>query len=255
MFAIEPLTQEARRLANILGDSAIHDRASEAATAAQDSFERRLAVASVGHIDCRKGCAHCCHVHVSATAPEIFPIARALAQFTVSAASDRVVEAARLIVGLDSEQRGRQSIPCSLLGDDSLCSMYEIRPLNCRRMASRSEPQCFRVLVEGHDEGIPVPRAYERLGDGQAIALRSAIRSLGLSDDRYELTAALATVLPDAHAEQRWLAGEEVFGSLPEANVVRSSELDKTVAAVVEALLQPQQSDAASTSLSFQWRQ
>ena len=66
--------------------------------------------------------------------------------------------------------------------------------------------QCFRTLVENRDEGIPVPSAYTSLGDSQAIALRAAIRSIGLSDDRYELTAALATILKDSKSEQRWLA-------------------------------------------------
>jgi len=122
-------------------------------------------------------------------------------------------------------------------------------------MASRSDAQCFRTLVENRDEGIPVPNAYTSLGDGQAIALRAAIRSIGLSDDRYELTAALATILVDSNSEQRWLAGEDVFGTLPEVNVVRSSELDGTVATVVESLRRPQPPATASPSLSFTWRQ
>jgi len=72
MYEIEQLTHEASRLADILGDTAIENRASKAAAEAQSAFERGLAAASTGPVDCRKGCAHCCHVHASATAPEIF---------------------------------------------------------------------------------------------------------------------------------------------------------------------------------------
>jgi hypothetical protein len=172
---------------------------------------------------------------VSATAPEIFQLAQALAESTNSDAAKRIEQAASTITGLDPEQRLLQSIPCPLLSD-GLCSMYALRPLNCRSMASRSEPQCFRTFVEKREEGISVPRAYVRLGDGLAVALRAAIRSLGLSDDRYELTAALATVLSDPNSEQRWLAGEDVFAVLPDVNVVRTSELDATVDTVVEAI-------------------
>lgn len=250
MHNIERLTQKARRLAAILGDTAIHDRASAAAAAAQSSFESELAAASIGHVDCRKGCAHCCYVHVSATAPEIFPVARTLAESSDVAALSRLEQLAQTVVGLDAKQRLVRSVPCPLLSGD-LCSVYAIRPLNCRSMASRSESQCFRTLVEHHDEGVPIPSKYVRLGDGQAIALRAAIRSLGLSDDRYELSAALATVLSDSDSEQRWLAGEDIFEGLPEVNVVRSSELDATVATVVEAIQQA----TVTPTLSYRWQQ
>jgi Fe-S-cluster containining protein len=96
--------------------------------------------ADSGDIQCRKGCAHCCHGPV-----EIWPQEAAL---LVEAARAAGIEPDRVRL----ERQARQSIDgwhqqpaadraCGFLGSDGACRVYDSRPNACRKLHVVADPE------------------------------------------------------------------------------------------------------------------
>ena len=145
--------REERKAAHLRG---IYDRYAEQFRAAGSEGARALArrmhvamdellerdrkkTAGGSAIQCRKGCAHCCHGPV-----EIWPQEAAL-----------LVEGARAVgIELDVARLERQSRhtaetwrqqpaadkACGFLGDDGACRVYEFRPNACRKLLVVTDP-------------------------------------------------------------------------------------------------------------------
>jgi hypothetical protein len=208
------LFRETRALLAILADHTNPMRASDAAAHALASLDRALSAgAPVPALACRKGCAYCCWNWVGATAPEIFLLARTLRrqEGTELAATIRAAAAPSEGVARVARLAGRH--PCAVLEND-LCSAYAARPLVCRATVSTSLDACI-VASQGGPDAIPVPSQFVALRGGHDQCLWAALTETGLPDTSYELNAALALVIDDPAAEQRWLAGEDVFAGIP----------------------------------------
>ncbi|MFT3821849.1 MAG: YkgJ family cysteine cluster protein [Rubrivivax sp.] len=76
-------------------------------------------------VACRKGCAACCHMNVTITAVEAERLARASGRRKASLVST--------VHHAPTEFDGR---PCPFLDGQGVCSVYEDRPLSCRKHAS-----------------------------------------------------------------------------------------------------------------------
>jgi hypothetical protein len=161
-------------------------------------------------VDCKKGCAHCCRVWVSATVPEVLFIAKALRRRNDSAAAERVGASHRITGAYDFAQRQRLHQQCPLLADD-LCSVYETRPVSCRFWASADVAACLRVFRQASGETVPTPMTHLKGRGAYEIALSLALKHVGLPHYYYELNAALARALERNDAESAWLGGEDVF--------------------------------------------
>jgi Fe-S-cluster containining protein len=163
-------------------------------------------------IACRKGCCHCCHMWVSATAPEILFVAAQLRR----EGSDlvQILERARQTRGLNFDARGKHVAPCPLLSNDGLCSVYSARPLACRTAASIDAEICRRGYLELSDNEIPTPMFFLLQRVAYAIALRGAFKRAGLPLISYELNEALEIALTAPDAERRWLEGEDLFADV-----------------------------------------
>jgi Fe-S-cluster containining protein len=158
-------------------------------------------------IACRKGCAHCCHIWVSATAPEILYVAKQVRRR--GAIED--VRAAHAATGRYSFSiRALHPTPCPMLKDDA-CSIYETRPVSCRFAVSPDDNACRRVMREFARESVPVPIAHLKGRGGYEIASAIALHRAGLPHYYYELNAALARAVERDDAERAWLSGEDVF--------------------------------------------
>ncbi|BBK38880.1 hypothetical protein STAQ_39580 [Allostella sp. ATCC 35155] len=202
-------TKLVRQLAGFLAAPRAETRAPYAARAFHRAFE---AMARKEPVACRAGCNYCCHQVVSARAPEIFLLARAVAaqppeQRTVLAA--RVREAAAAVDGMTVAERHRRNLPCPLL-EDGRCAVYADRPLACRAFASTDVEACARAFAH-EPVPIPVPRAAMELRGVLTRAGEAAARIAGLPDGQYELIRAMAIVLDDPEAEAKWLAGTDVL--------------------------------------------
>ena len=161
-------------------------------------------------VDCKKGCAHCCRVWVSATIPEVLFIAKSLRQRNDVALNKGVAAAHRITGAYDFIARQRLHQQCPLLAED-LCSVYETRPVSCRFWASTNVAACLRVFRQSSRETVPTPMSHLKGRGAYEIALSLALKHVGLPHYYYELNAALARALEREDAETAWLGGEDVF--------------------------------------------
>jgi hypothetical protein len=161
-------------------------------------------------VDCKKGCAHCCRVWVSATIPEVLFLAKSIRRRNDAALGERVSAAHRVTGGHDFISRQRLHHQCPLLADD-LCSVYETRPVSCRFWASTNVAACLRVFRQSSGETVPTPMSHLKGRGAYEIALSLALKHVGLPHYYYELNAALSRALERADAETAWLGGEDVF--------------------------------------------
>src|SRR5579871_1376413 len=102
-------------------------RASNAARRAHEFFETSLrGDTQKPAIACRKGCGFCCHVTITATAPEIFLVANWLRdqhKDDIAAQLYRVQAADQKTRRLNASERPAHKIPCAMLVDNA-CSIY-----------------------------------------------------------------------------------------------------------------------------------
>ena len=126
------LTALTRLLLDVL-DSDAPTRGGDVAIASHALFDRSLAAnPPPRQPDCKKGCGHCCRTYVSATAPEIFAIVRAMRELSpahFAAMRERVRAAAEASTPGWSEDRFFLH-QCPLL-EDGACSPQSLRRHGC----------------------------------------------------------------------------------------------------------------------------
>jgi Fe-S-cluster containining protein len=179
------------------------------------SFESSVACVSqeeASPIACRGGCASCCTIRVTATAPEILNIARFIRTFSDPVSSDlvrKIIAGDRATRNLDQFQRMKSSLVCPLIEND-LCLAYSARPLACRGHASYDEEACRDALNGGSSE-VPVSALHLTMRSLVQNAMQAALRDAGLAWGSYELNQALRLALCGETCEASWVAGIDVF--------------------------------------------
>jgi hypothetical protein len=164
-------------------------------------------------VACAKGCSHCCHAWVSATALEVLFVAKLIRREAKSAAVENVRAAHFATKDFDFSERSRHPHPCPLLVAD-LCSIYPSRPDACRFAVSMDAARCLRVLRNLSGEGIPTPGRHLRARGIYEMAMAIALRHAGFPYHHYEFNAALTRALEREDAERAWLAGEDIFAGV-----------------------------------------
>lgn len=84
-----------------------------------------LAKVRMPYVACGKGCASCCHMNVSLTSAEAEKIGQAIGH-TATPIKSAVPRGPDYYAGK----------PCTFLSSEGACSIYENRPLSCRKHAS-----------------------------------------------------------------------------------------------------------------------
>jgi Fe-S-cluster containining protein len=218
--ADEQRTLEAERIAASARLSRTED-AGRVLAAAQDAMargehvlRRHLQLVPAPAIACRAGCHWCCHLKVSATAPEILLIAEYLQTRAPAGWLEVVRERAAALARdpriFSAEAKAEAHLPCALLSEQGACSVYAVRPLICRGYTSSDPEPCQRML---DDDSVLVPlnETLAREHAALSLGLISALKYVGLPPDLLELTAGLHVALSEPQALQRWLAGEPIF--------------------------------------------
>lgn len=204
-------------LRETLSDPAKPQRAAAMAEEAETILDRTLAAQTKPlNIACAKGCNHCCHCLVVATPPEIFRIANWLSRRSedeVGSLVTKVHSEATRRRPMSAQDRFQDSALCAM-DVSGACGVYTVRPLPCRALLSLSAEACRLGIMEGRGQ-IPLVTAAMDTAEIVRTLMLAAVRSLGLSDAGYELTAGVSLVLTTPDAERRWLAGEDVFAGAP----------------------------------------
>jgi len=169
---------------------------------------------------CADGCNYCCQgERVAVTLPEV---ARAVAhaqRHLDPAALGRVEQRAR---DNAPQTHGRTArgyplrLPCALLGEDGRCSVYDARPMLCRREHSLDVSQCKAGFDNDDvDRDMSVEHAHRvmALADATVEAYRSALSDAGTDAGYYELQEALHLMLSSPQSTRAWLDGADAFAS------------------------------------------
>ena len=198
-----------------LRDTRTAMRASQAAAMIDRVFDltmRKLPLAQRDQpIACAVGCTYCCHNVVMATAPEVFLAAREL-----RARHDEAFIAGvrgRCDAVVQARDAGARP-PCPLLESDR-CLVYAARPAVCRKHTSFAVSAC-KSEHEGRPSDIPIRPFDQMVFECCAVALITGMRLWnGQPGAVFELSGALRVALLDRGAEDKWLAGEDVFAGVP----------------------------------------
>lgn len=180
-----------------------------------DSFDGNVAIQSEGQpaIDCGKGCATCCTLRVTATAPEVFMIARFI-QATAPAYAKVVIDLTQRLQaadqrtrGLDETQRVALRERCPFIAQGA-CTIYQVRPLACRGHASYSRRACADAAA-GRVDQVPFSGPHRLVRSFVQSALQAVLRDHQLAFGAYELNQALVMALQNNDMADQWLAGDD----------------------------------------------
>ena len=154
---------------------------------------------------CQAGCAHCCHLRVEATDPEVLHIAQHLQTLP---SADQATTLRRLQQHAAAASVGTTRQPCSFLVHDR-CTIYSVRPAACRKAHSLSAAHCA-------EQSPTIPQNLRLLVDAEALMAGTALayRDQPLPASAHELNAAVLAALdgtasPPAGALLRWYRGDE----------------------------------------------
>jgi len=184
-------------------------------TQAYELFEQNIAIhtPALPQLDCRKNCPSCCSLRVTATAPEIFLLARYVRLVAASQRAAplqllrRVAEAEQATRDLDESQRMALRWPCPLMFK-GVCIVHAARPLACRGHASFDRAACARAAA-GRDVEVPISELHMNMRGLVQNALQSALRTAGLPWGLYELNHGLALALGGQEIVTAWTKGED----------------------------------------------
>ena len=156
--------------------------------------------------DCQAGCAHCCHLRVEATDPEIFRIAQHLRSLPPAVQAHMTNALRQHGAQVQAQAQGGAPRPACAFLADNRCSIYEVRPAACRKAHSLSVQQCASLAPQ-------IPQNLRLLVDAEALmaGTAQAYRDRQLPANAHELNAAVLTALTDATAQERWFGGDAVF--------------------------------------------
>ena len=154
---------------------------------------------------CQAGCAHCCHLRVEATDPEVLHIAQHLQTLP---SADQAATLLRLQQHGAEASAGTTRQPCSFLVHDR-CTIYSVRPAACRKAHSLSAAHCA-------EQSPTIPQNLRLLVDAEALMAGTALayRDQPLPASAHELNAAVLAALdgtasPPAGALLRWYRGDD----------------------------------------------
>ncbi len=183
-------------------------------------------------IACGAGCPFCCHIRVTTSPPEVLALAdyieRNWPAERVSALRRKLANIDPLTRGRDAAQRDRMRLPCPLLVDND-CGVHEMRPINCRGLASVDVTACRRAYGSHMDEPVPQVALQATAADGIGYGLVAGLGDAGFPLEDVELIAGLRIALETHDAAGRWLGGEPLFepstwtGRTPEARKKKRS--------------------------------
>lgn len=168
------------------------------------------------NIACKAGCSFCCYVRVKVTPLELFIMARhlraKLSEIELQKFKERLLENERRIRGLTSFQHAALKMPCIFLDKGGDCSVYEKRPLGCRRWTSTARSACETAFLSKDGRGdIPHDGEIYVAGAGVEEGLVTQLEEMGLDANHYELHSGLLRIFQTDDAEGKWLRREPVF--------------------------------------------
>ena len=121
---------------------------------------------------CREGCSYCCHYHVYVSAPEAHSIADRLRSRAKLGELDRVKqrlqENVNKVANMTVEEHVATNVTCAFLSEAGGCSIYEVRPVACRKHHALDADPC-RVTYEDPSASDQADQSAEHLAVAQGL--------------------------------------------------------------------------------------
>jgi hypothetical protein len=192
----------------LVGD--LHEGAAEAIDQTWQQVDSRAKV----------GCPSYFHSMIAVTPPEAIRTAEYLLRFhaeQIGAVREQALQNLGETQGMDHNQYRAAAMRCPLMGADSSCLTYAVRPLRCRGGCDLSTDSTCTLGGDGSSATPPAvdTREFESRGrlvtEGAERGFSRALKSAGLDGDLYDLNGALIAALDTPHASERWVQGERIF--------------------------------------------
>jgi Fe-S-cluster containining protein len=183
------------------------------------SFMNRLSIAFEGfrkqhdiHISCRSGCDYCCRYN----RVEVFTLeAFAIVDFIHRSFNDRQIEDLKKALvhpsqparalGHDRKVGGSYYRQCAFLSEGR-CSIYEIRPFNCRQFHSIDVHLCEQKFLDpSRQVDDPADIKLRRRLHALIAAYEEAMARAGYKTVRNELNQAVDAMLNDPDVMDEWM--------------------------------------------------
>ena len=165
-------------------------------------------------IMCRAGCSHCCHIRVVVTPFEVISLSQFIrdtfSEDEIHKLVERLTAADSITHGMSDDEHGSAHVRCPLLVNDR-CSVYAVRPLECRGYVSMDVESCRKTFDNYVDWDVPVYLPQYSIYKHVQAGLVFAWQAVDIRLDLLELTAALRIALKSPDVPHRWLGGENVF--------------------------------------------
>lgn len=166
---------------------------------------------------CEPGCDLCCRLPVILSAPEALIVGQYVKEKFDERERVKFIERAQK--KLDDVRKGENPFgPCPFL-ENRRCSVYEVRPLSCRKWHSMSKNKCVESFESPDSGGLgaEIDPARARIFDTAIDALFCALKALPVQNAYFELSETLVQYFENNSPLQSWARGEEVFALREEA--------------------------------------
>jgi len=181
-----------------------------------DQTNLRLIAETRTTLACHEGCSTCCTLRVDVFAHEVLLIAHHIrARFSPEQLSElqaRLARHAERVLPLTPFQHATQNVVCPLLRDGR-CSVYEVRPLSCRRHHSTDYAAC--QFTYDHPADLEFSGAHQmelfRTLTGAMRKTAGVYAEFGFDSTIYELGTALAEAMDFPESWRRWHEAEPAF--------------------------------------------
>lgn len=168
-------------------------------------------------VECKNGCAWCCHQAVFAVSHELILIREFIFQNLKGTGTERIKSSAALKIkrttGSSMKQRLEIKYPCPFLSGNS-CSIYPVRPMACRIYLSTSRLSCESEFRDpGNEKNIPELLDFPlRTGRMLNEGFVSRLREAGLQCLEMPLENGAQSVLSAGDSlPEKWLKGELIL--------------------------------------------
>lgn len=180
--------------------------------AAMDQFIRTL-IDLPKEAACQPGCAHCCHLRVGASIPEVLVLFSGLKSQATAEGLEYFRGKIMAISGKGDDDAWwrREKIACPFLDTRNRCLIYDLRPFSCRAYHSLDMAACQEGFETGKEMNIPCFPLYRSFTDMYSTVFIRTLARKGLASYQVGFVKALALLFRDEQRIERWLAGEDVF--------------------------------------------
>ncbi|MBU1344987.1 MAG: YkgJ family cysteine cluster protein [Proteobacteria bacterium] len=166
---------------------------------------------------CEQGCAYCCHLRVGVSIPEALVIFNELSLKAPPAFFEtikkRVAELEKSGDTLDDAWWHTTRTACPFLEKQaqSICGIYNLRPMSCRAYHSTLVEACREGYEKGCETKIPCFPLFRSMTNMYSTAFIRAMDEKGLHSYQVGFCASLNILFSDDTAAKRWLKGDDVF--------------------------------------------